>query len=248
MASDLLENYSLFIFIVYFLLRLLGPLLNWHTHLQLKKKISFFNVLHLVTYMLLGYVIYDFVYTWTLPSGERYDYVVRTFSEENIFSFSHPVIQLLHIGQAIFMIFRAKASSNPSSELYFTRIILITTAAILIVLQLGYVFLNRLNVELVLAPILFLVIFSVILFVSIRYSSIHNNHVNLSTEHRKRIAQLSERENQVLGLIAEGKTDKEISSEIHLSANTVRTYIQRIYSKLELKNRTEAANFYNKFS
>ena len=59
------------------------------------------------------------------------------------------------------------------------------------------------------------------------------------------LAQLSQRENEVLVLIAAGKTDKEIAGEIHLSLNTVRTYCKRIYQKLEVKNRTEAAAHFN---
>ena len=248
-ASGALEDYPLFVFLVYFLLRLIGPLLNWHTHIQLGKRIPYFNALHIITYLLLSYVVYDFVYTLTLPLDERFEYVNQTFTKSNIFSFTYPIIQLLHVGQAVLLMNRSKRARNPSNVLYFMRILLLTIVYLLIVLQIGYLFFERVTVELVVAPIIFIIAYSVILFVSIRYSSIHNREVSLiNSSQDKSIDGLSERENQVLKLIAKGKTDKEISNEINLSTNTVRTYISRIYSKLELKNRTEAANYYNKMS
>lgn len=51
---------------------------------------------------------------------------------------------------------------------------------------------------------------------------------------------LTERESQVLGLVAEGKTTKEIASELFLSAGTVRNYISTILDKLGVGNRIEA--------
>ena len=51
---------------------------------------------------------------------------------------------------------------------------------------------------------------------------------------------LTERESQVLELVAEGKTTKEIASELYLSAGTVRNYISAILDKLGVSNRIEA--------
>ncbi|PMC34310.1 DNA-binding response regulator [Bacillus sp. UMB0899] len=51
---------------------------------------------------------------------------------------------------------------------------------------------------------------------------------------------LTDREKDVLLLASEGKTSKEISSELYLSAGTVRNYMSEIINKLEVKNRTEA--------
>ena len=51
---------------------------------------------------------------------------------------------------------------------------------------------------------------------------------------------LTERESQVLELVAEGKTTKEIASELFLSAGTVRNYISTILDKLGVGNRIEA--------
>ncbi|WP_099353975.1 response regulator transcription factor [Fredinandcohnia onubensis] len=51
---------------------------------------------------------------------------------------------------------------------------------------------------------------------------------------------LTEREQAVLRLASEGKTSKEISSQLFLSAGTVRNYMSEIINKLGVKNRTEA--------
>lgn len=51
---------------------------------------------------------------------------------------------------------------------------------------------------------------------------------------------LTERESQVLELVSEGKTTKEIAAELFLSAGTVRNYISTILDKLGVGNRIEA--------
>lgn len=51
---------------------------------------------------------------------------------------------------------------------------------------------------------------------------------------------LTERESEVLELVAEGKTTKEIAGELFLSPGTVRNYISTILDKLEVSNRIEA--------
>ncbi|GGE82208.1 response regulator transcription factor [Priestia taiwanensis] len=51
---------------------------------------------------------------------------------------------------------------------------------------------------------------------------------------------LTEREREVLKLIADGMTTKEVSGALYLSAGTVRNYMSEILNKLEVKNRIEA--------
>ncbi len=55
--------------------------------------------------------------------------------------------------------------------------------------------------------------------------------------------QLTVQERKVLGLIAEGKTNREIAETIYLSEKTVRNYVSSILAKLNLVNRTEAAAY-----
>ncbi len=54
------------------------------------------------------------------------------------------------------------------------------------------------------------------------------------------IESLSERETEVLQLIAEGLTNQEIASRLYLSLNTVKVHTRNIYGKLGVNNRTQA--------
>lgn len=54
---------------------------------------------------------------------------------------------------------------------------------------------------------------------------------------------LSDREMQVLQLIASGKTPSEIAAEISLSVNTISTYRYRILEKLQLNNNSELTRY-----
>ena len=54
---------------------------------------------------------------------------------------------------------------------------------------------------------------------------------------------LTSQERQVLLLIAEGRTNREIATELFLSEGTVRNYVSSILSKLGVSNRAEAAAY-----
>jgi two-component system response regulator DevR len=54
---------------------------------------------------------------------------------------------------------------------------------------------------------------------------------------------LTPQEQKVLMLVAEGKTNKEIASEVFLSDKTVKNYVSSILSKLNLERRAQAAAF-----
>lgn len=55
---------------------------------------------------------------------------------------------------------------------------------------------------------------------------------------------ISDKEKEILELVAEGKSNKEISSELFLSEGTVRNYISSLLDKLSLRDRTQLAVFY----
>jgi len=54
------------------------------------------------------------------------------------------------------------------------------------------------------------------------------------------LSELSEREQQVLDLLAQGLIYKEIADKLNIGYETVHTYIRRIYEKLQVRTRTEA--------
>ncbi len=55
------------------------------------------------------------------------------------------------------------------------------------------------------------------------------------------LGDLTQQERKILLLVAEGKTNKEIASEVFLSDKTVKNYVSSILSKLHLQRRTQAA-------
>lgn len=54
---------------------------------------------------------------------------------------------------------------------------------------------------------------------------------------------LSLREREILKLVAEGMSNKEIATRLHLSVQTVKVYLTRIFQKLRVRNRVEAAQY-----
>jgi RNA polymerase sigma factor (sigma-70 family) len=60
-------------------------------------------------------------------------------------------------------------------------------------------------------------------------------------ELRKLFSELTPRERDILRLLAQGKSNKEIAQILFLSEKTVRNYVSNILRKLEVNSRTEAA-------
>lgn len=58
------------------------------------------------------------------------------------------------------------------------------------------------------------------------------------------LRRLSQREAEVLGLIARGLTTKEIGDRLSLTIETIRTYVKNIYEKLHVHSRAEAVARY----
>ncbi len=54
---------------------------------------------------------------------------------------------------------------------------------------------------------------------------------------------LTRREKEVLGLIARGHSNAEIAEAFVISEGTVKTHVKRVLSKLDLRDRTQAASF-----
>jgi LuxR family maltose regulon positive regulatory protein len=53
---------------------------------------------------------------------------------------------------------------------------------------------------------------------------------------------LSQRERQILRLLAGGLSNDDIAANLFLSTNTVKTHLKRIFEKMGVSNRLEAVN------
>jgi|CXWK01.1.fsa_nt_gi DNA-binding NarL/FixJ family response regulator len=63
-----------------------------------------------------------------------------------------------------------------------------------------------------------------------------------------RSAELSQRERQVLHLIAEGFTDAEVAAQLCISVYTAQNHVKSILRKLNARNRTHASTIYGRMT
>ena len=60
-------------------------------------------------------------------------------------------------------------------------------------------------------------------------------------EERAKRAELTDREREVLQLVVKGRSNKEISTELFISEDTVKYHLKTLFTKLGVQDRTEAA-------
>ena len=63
----------------------------------------------------------------------------------------------------------------------------------------------------------------------------------MQTKQKQMQSELSKREQEVLDLIAKGKTNNDIARALFISVRTVKFHVRSILTKLNVRNRTEAA-------
>jgi RNA polymerase sigma factor (sigma-70 family) len=76
-------------------------------------------------------------------------------------------------------------------------------------------------------------------------ANIARKMVNLFRDNDKKnpfLDLLSNREKEILQLLAKGLLYKEIAEQLGITTGTVRIHIHKIYEKLHVQNRTEAIN------
>jgi two-component system nitrate/nitrite response regulator NarL len=57
----------------------------------------------------------------------------------------------------------------------------------------------------------------------------------------KRLTVLTDRERQIMGLVSEGLSNKEIGRRLNLTDGTIKVHLHNIFQKLEINNRTVLA-------
>lgn len=77
----------------------------------------------------------------------------------------------------------------------------------------------------------------------VRWRSSDRSRSSEQREALRRAQQLTPRERDVLTLLVQGASSKEIADELFLSANTIRSHVQNILTKLQVHSRLDAATF-----
>lgn len=110
----------------------------------------------------------------------------------------------------------------------------------------GYGYLVSLNTQLLVFGFITLVMNSLHVVYANRFFSEYQAQVTKKDIHHLMLEYgISKREQDIVKLICEGKTNKEIAAALFITANTVRDHSSNIYRKTGVKNRTQLANLFN---
>jgi DNA-binding CsgD family transcriptional regulator len=100
-------------------------------------------------------------------------------------------------------------------------------------------------------PVLITLLITVSLFLVAIYFQINKKKISILSNQIKKqskfkddgidalIGGLTERQKEVYGLIISGKTNKEITTELFIEQSTLKSHINQIYGKLNIKSRSE---------
>ncbi|MGE6982089.1 response regulator transcription factor [Kluyvera intermedia] len=64
-------------------------------------------------------------------------------------------------------------------------------------------------------------------------------------QEKRGLDNLSQRQREILALLANGESNKEISRTLNISTGTVKAHLESLYRRLDVKNRTQAAMLLN---
>jgi len=94
--------------------------------------------------------------------------------------------------------------------------------------------------------LLFLVLNSFGIYYTLHYIFLNEASTNTTYEQIKDVLavhEITERESEIVALILESYTNKEIADELYISEGTVKNHIYKIYKKTNVRNRTELVNY-----
>jgi DNA-binding NarL/FixJ family response regulator len=66
-------------------------------------------------------------------------------------------------------------------------------------------------------------------------------------EQGRKLFLLSRRQQEILKLLANGGTNKQIGRQLNISAGTVKVHLESIFNRLQVHNRTQAASLYFRY-
>jgi DNA-binding CsgD family transcriptional regulator len=162
------------------------------------------------------------------------------------------------IAAAVFL--RYRAAFLPAKE--YRRAIIMLSAIIIFPMAIGIIkliigsSLNRISFVLERSMIyLPLFLFNILsAWWAVRYASILSKYdsislsiKNLNSYYLAEKYNITKREKEVIGLICQGKTNKEIADKLFISVETVKDHNYKIFQKTGVKNRTQLVNLINNF-
>ena len=78
------------------------------------------------------------------------------------------------------------------------------------------------------------------------YNELKASYLFVDIAHKVAAYQQAHPEKEIIRLVANGYSNKEIAAEMYLGEGTVRNYLSAILDKLQLRDRTQVAVFYYK--
>jgi two-component system, NarL family, response regulator LiaR len=78
-------------------------------------------------------------------------------------------------------------------------------------------------------------------YLPVRFARVLIQEINHPKESAGQTPKLTERETEILGMIAQGMSNEQIAEILFLSTWTVRSHLGRVFKKLGVENRTQAA-------